>query len=416
MTTPPEPPVPTSPGSGPEPAGRASIGPVFALVATILIAINLRPGSSSVGPILEEITAGLRMSTGTAGFVTALPGLCFGAVGAVAVALARRIGMTTGIVVGLVAVVVGLFARAVVDNTAAFLLLTGLALAGAAIGNVLVPAWIKRQPRDVRLMTVYSVGLTAGGALASALVAPVSASSSLGWRLGLGVWALLALFAVVPWTVIALQERKAPGGRGSRGRTPHVGRIHRSPSAIALAVILGVQSMNAYIQFGWLPQIYRDAGLSAGYAGLLMSLLTSLTLIGALMMPTVIARSPSLRLWMYAFGVLLIIGNAGLLLAPATLPWLWAIILGTSGFAFPTAIALITARTRDPQVTARLSGFVQPLGYMFAAIGPFVVGMIYQATGTWTIVLVLLMLSGVVLTLAGLRVSRPSWVDDELGA
>lgn len=392
------------------------LGAGFALVAAILIATNLRPVASSVGPVLEEVTQGLGMSTGVAGFVTALPGLCFGLVGALAVGLARRVGMTTGIVLGLLVLSIGLLARAMIDSTALFLVFTALALGGAAIGNVLVPAWIKRQPRDVRLMTVYSAGLTLGGALGAAVVAPVSASSDLGWRGALGLWGVLALVAVVPWTIIALRERRTPGGRGSASRGSGVGRIWRSPSALALTVVFGIQSMNAYIQFGWLPQIYRDAGLSAGYAGILMSLLTALTLIGALMMPTVIARSPSLTAWMYAFGALLVIGNAGLLLAPATVPWLWAVILGTSGFAFPTAIALITARTRDPQVTARLSGFVQPTGYLLAAIGPFVVGLIYQATGTWTLVLILLMVSGVVLTLAGLRVSRPSWVDDELAA
>nr|WP_281496915.1 MFS transporter [Ornithinimicrobium sp. F0845] len=386
------------------------------MLATALIAINLRPVASSVGPVLEEVTQGLGMSTAVAGFVTALPGLCFGLIGALAVGLARRVGMTTGIVLGLLAVGVGLLARAAIDSTALFLLLTALALGGAAIGNVLVPAWIKRQPRDVRLMTIYSAGLTLGGAMAAALVAPISAASDLGWRAALGVWGLVALVAVLPWALIASRERRTPGGRGSPAAAKPTGRIWHSSTAIALTVVFGIQSMNAYVQFGWLPQIYRDAGLSAGHAGILMSLLTALTLIGALMMPTVIARSPSLQPWMYAFGALLVIGNAGLLLAPATVPWLWAIILGTSGFAFPTAIALITARTRDPQVTARLSGFVQPMGYMLAAVGPFVVGVIYQATGTWTIVLILLMLSGVVLTLAGLRVSRHTWVDDELAA
>lgn len=392
------------------------LGPAVTLVATVLIAINLRPGASSVGPVLEELTAGLGMSTAVAGLVTALPGLCFGAVGAMAVVLARRVGMTTGIVLGLVTMVVGLLARAAIDSTILFLLLTLVALGGAAIGNVLVPAWIKRQPRDVRLMTVYSVGLTAGGAAAAALVAPISARSDLGWRAALGVWGLVALVAVVPWALIMMRERRVPGGRGSRAASDHTGVIWRSPTAVALTVVFGLQSMNAYVQFGWLPQIYRDAGLSAGYAGLLMSSLTALTLVGALMMPTVIARSPSLHPWMYTFGGLLVVGNGGLLLAPASVPWLWAIILGISGFAFPTAIALITARTRDPQVTARLSGFVQPMGYALAAVGPAVVGVIYEATGGWTVVLILLMLSGVALTTAGLRVSRPAWVDDELTA
>ena len=115
-----------------------------------------------------------------------------------------------------------------------------------------------------------------------------------------------------------------------------------------------------------------------------------------------------------AVGALLVVVNGGLLLAPATVPWLWAVILGISGFAFPTAIALITARSRDPQVTARLSGFVQPVGYLLAAIGPFTVGLIHQATGNWTVVLILLMASGIPLTAAGLRLSARVFVDDEI--
>jgi len=191
--------------------------------------------------------------------------------------------------------------------------------------------------------------------------------------------------------------------------------IH-SPTAVALTFLFGIQSMHAYVQFGWLPQIYRDAGLSASTAGLLQGLLSSVGIAGALLMPTVIARNRGLRAWMIAFGVLLTLGYAGLLTAPATFPWLWALMLGASGLAFPTAIALITARTRHPAVTAQLSGFVQPVGYALAAIGPFGVGLIHDATGDWNLVLVLLMATGLPLALAGVRLARPTYVDDELGA
>ena len=88
--------------------------------------------------------------------------------------------------------------------------------------------------------------------------------------------------------------------------------------------------------------------------------------------------------------------------------------LGIAGFAFPTGISLITARTRHPAVTARLSGFVQPLGYLLAALGPFGVGLVHEATDGWSLVLVLLALTSVPLTLAGLRVARPAYVDDEI--
>ena len=137
-------------------------------------------------------------------------------------------------------------------------------------------------------------------------------------------------------------------------------------------------------------------------------------ILGALAMPTVIARSRGLHAWMVSFGVMLALGYTGLLVAPATVPWLWALMLGFSGLAFPMAIALITARTRHPSITAQLSGFVQPIGYALAAIGPFAVGLIHDATGGWSLVIVLLALTSVPLTLAGLRVASPTYVDDEI--
>lgn len=396
------------------------MGPALALVAIIFISVNLRPGASSVGPVLEEVRTGLGMSPAVAGVMTALPGLCFGLFGLIAVAVARRVGTSVGISLGLLAVVLGLVLRTVTGSVVLFLVLTMLALAGMALGNVLVPAWIKGRTDVIRLMTFYSAGLTLGGATAAGLAAPVSRfvgeqSAGLGWRVSLGLWGVAAVAALTPWLVIAWRERSTHADQRRAGTSSGGGRLTRSRTAMALTLLFGVQSMNAYVQFGWLPQIYRDAGLSATYAGLLVSMLTAIGILGGLLMPTVIARSRTLAPWMVAFGLLLVAGYTGLLIAPATTPWLWAGLLGLSGFAFPMAITLITARSRDPRVTARLSGFVQPVGYMLAAIGPFVVGLIYEATGGWTLVLLLLMASGIAMSGAGLRVSRESFVDDELG-
>lgn len=357
----------------------------------------------------------LGLGPGAVGALTALPGLLFGAVGALAVGLARRLGMTVAITLGLAVVTLGLLGRAVTGNAGLFLALTVLALGGMAIGNVLVPAWIKRHAGSggVRLMTIYSTGLTLGGALAAALVAPIGQVSGLGWRAGLGVWGLVAALALLPWALVALREHRDPGDHRASAARPS-GRLTRSPTAVALTALFGIQSMNAYVQFGWLPQIYRDAGLSATHAGLLVSLLTAVGIIGSLLMPTVIARSRTLAPWMVAFGAFVVGGYGGLLVAPSAAPWLWAVLLGVAGWAFPTAIALINARTRDPSVTAQLSGFVQPIGYVLAALGPLAVGIVHGATPSWTAVLIGLMASGVLLTLAGLRCSRPSYVDDEL--
>ena len=139
-----------------------------------------------------------------------------------------------------------------------------------------------------------------------------------------------------------------------------------------------------------------------------------MTIVGGLTMPAVINRGRGLAPMMIGLGGLLVLGYGGLLLAPTTLPWLWAALLGLSGFAFPLVIALITARTRSHTVTARLSGFVQPVGYLLAALGPVVVGVLHAATGGWDVVLWLLMATTIPFVVAGLRAVRPTYVDDEL--
>jgi CP family cyanate transporter-like MFS transporter len=383
------------------------------LAAVVLVSVNLRPGASSPGPVLEEVRDGLGMSAGIAGAMTGLPGLCFGLVGALAVGFARRVGMTTGIALGLLAAAAGLLLRVTTDSVPLFLLLSVLALAGMAVGNVLVPAWVKAHGHAVVLMTVYGTGLVVGGTIGALATAPVTESTG-SWRTGLGMWGVLLLVALPLWAWLALHERRSPAEHSVSGDAPPSGRMVHSPTAVALTVLFGIQSMHAYVQFGWVPQIYRDAGLSASTAGALQALLSGVGILGALTMPTVIARSQGLHAWMVTFGVSLALGYVGLLVAPATVPWLWALLLGLSGLAFPTAIALITARTRHPSVTAQLSGFVQPIGYALAAVGPFVVGLVHDATDGWSLVIVLLALTSVPLTLAGLRVARPAYVDDEI--
>ncbi|QBR93678.1 MFS transporter [Nocardioides euryhalodurans] len=393
-------------------------GALVLFTAVVLVSVNLRPGASAVGPVLAEVRSGLGMGSGVAGALTGLPGLCFGIFGAMAVTLARRVGTTAGITLGLLAVTVGLLLRPATGSVAVFLLMSTVALAGMAVGNVLVPAWIKQHGgrHEVGLATVYGSGLVLGGSLGSLLTAPLLEATD-SWQDALGAWGLVAALALPVWAWLAVgehREDRLTRSDGPASAPPATGRITTSPTAVAMATLFAVQAMHAYIQFGWLPQIYRDAGLSATYAGALQALLSGITIIGGLAMPTVIARSRTLAPYVVVFGVLLAVGYLGLLVAPATVPWLWAVVLGVSGFAFPTVIALITARTRHPAVTGRLSGFVQPVGYLLAGLGPFAVGLVHDATGDWTLVLWLLAATAVPFTWAGLRASRRVFVDDEL--
>lgn len=387
--------------------------------AVVLIAVNLRPGATSVGPVLAELQSALGMGSTLAGVLTALPGLTFAVVGSLAVAFARRAGINGTIAAGLAAIAAGLLLRSIVDSPAPFLALTVLAFAGMAVGNILVPAFIKRHggKRTALLNSIYGTSLAVGATMPLLIAAPLAAGGPDGWQVSIRVWGAAALIALIPWTVIAFRGRQsraeklaAGGGAGGRKRLG----VASSRIAVALCVYFGVQSMHAYVQFGWAAQIYRDAGLSQSHAGLMAAVIAAMGIGGGLIMPALVARAPGLRIYIAVLAACTGAGYLGLLLVPTELPWLWAILLGAGGFAFPTALALITARSRDPRVTAELSGFCQPVGYLLAALGPFAIGALHEATGSWTVPLTLLIASSVVMAVAGMAASAPRFVDDQL--
>lgn len=386
--------------------------------AVVLIAVNLRPGATSVGPVLAELQAALGMGSTLAGVLTALPGLTFAVVGSLAVAFARRAGINGTIAAGLAAIAAGLLLRSIVDSPAPFLALTVLAFAGMAVGNILVPAFIKRHggKRTALLNSIYGTSLAVGATMPLLIAAPLAAGGPDGWQVSIRVWGAAALVALIPWTVIAFRgrqsraEKLAAGGAGGRKRLG----LTSSKIAVALCVYFGVQSMHAYVQFGWAAQIYRDAGLSQSHAGLMAAVIAAMGIGGGLIMPALVARAPGLRIYIAVLAACTGAGYLGLLLVPTELPWLWAILLGAGGFAFPTALALITARSRDPRVTAELSGFCQPVGYLLAALGPFAIGALHEATGSWTLPLTLLIASSVVMAVAGMAAAAPRFVDDQL--
>ncbi|HRL49600.1 MAG TPA: MFS transporter [Propioniciclava sp.] len=390
----------------------------WALFAIALLAINLRPGATSLGPVLAEVKQGLGINGTVAGVLTALPGLAFAVFGAVAVSIGLRMGLTGALAAAGIVSTVGLLARPFVDSALPFLLLSVLAFAGMAVGNVLVPAYIKETfpNRLAGVMSVYTISLAIGATGSSMLSAPLSGIAPGGWRFALGIWGVAMALATIPWIVLAVSDRRrrVPADPDAPRLSGSIFAVVRSRKAIALAVFFGTQSMQAYVQFGWLAQMFRDGGLGATEAGWLVGLTAALGVPAGFVMPVIAARVRDPRWVVVVLGALLVAGYLGVWLAPATLPWLWATLLGVSSFAFALSLALVTARTRDPHVTTQLSGFTQSVGYLFSAGGPLVVGVLFDLTHGWTVPLWFLLASAGLFTLSGVAAARPGYVDDDL--
>jgi CP family cyanate transporter-like MFS transporter len=398
------------------------------IVALIVAAINLRPAVTSLGPVLQEVRLGLGMSGTVAGLLTSVPTLCFAVFGVAAPRLERRFGPGAVVFAGMCALTAGLLLRPLAGSTVSFLAASTLSLAGLAIANVMMPVIVKHYfPDQVGTMTgLYSMGISIGTGTAAAATAPLLHALGGDWRLALGFWALPAALSIPCWLPFI---RDRTGGRPSvhapaanrvvppvpaDSDAPVLRRITRSRTAWAMAIYFGLQASEIYCIMGWLPQIFRDAGVSADTAGLLTAVSMAVSVPVSLFLPALagrMRRQGSLAVVLAAFGL---VGYAGLWMAPTGLPWVWAFLIGVANCSFPLALTMIGMRARSDLGVVRLSAFAQCGGYLLSIPGPILVGVFYQHSGGWTAPIALMAALLVPMTIAGVFAGRNRQIEDEL--
>lgn len=384
------------------------------IVAIVALSLNLRPAAVSVGPVLDDVRADLALTGVTAGLLTTLPVLAFAGFGSIAPRLARWIGPHRLILVSLASVSAGLAARAVVESPVLFLACSLLGLIGMATANVVLPSLIKLHfPRHIGLMTsIYTTSLALGLTGALVLTVPIGEATSGGWRDGLLTWAVLAALAALPWIGLVRRDRRAVRPVTPRGIG--VLEVARTPLGRRMALFFGLQSLQAYAVYGWFGVVYRDAGFSPTTAGLLLGVIGGLSIPLSVLIPWLAARMSDQRPIMWVLTACSPIGYLGLIFYPVAGAWLWAALVGIGLSAFPLILVLLGLRSRTPEGTAALSGWTQSAGYLFSAIGPLGMGVVHDATGSWTVPLLLLTALLVPQLVVALSVGRPMYVEDQL--
>jgi CP family cyanate transporter-like MFS transporter len=380
---------------------------VWSLVGLVLLTVNLRAAITGIAPVLGELRDAFGLSGAEVGVLTTLPVLCLGAFAGVAPVVARRVGSEAAIAGSLVMITAGIVLR-VVQSPVSLFAGTVLAGAGIAMGNVLMPAVIKRAfPSRVGSLTGLAMMLmAASGAIAAGLAVPLDEAG--GWQLALAVWAVPSLAAVLVWGPLALRGRRAPTEPVAAPRGE--GSLLRSPVAWYVAVFMGLTSLMFYVLMSWLPEIMRDAGYAPAAAGMMVSAMMIVGIPLGFVVPVFAARLRDQRPVIVAVAVTMVVGLVGLLLVPSA-GWAWVVILGVgTGSAFPLAYTLLSLRSPSPAVAAGLSGMAQTGGYLLAAAGPLAVGVLHDATGGWNVPIMLLLALVVPEIVFGLLAARPGFV------
>lgn len=349
------------------------------MLAIILVALNLRPSMAAVGPLLSAIRGEIPLSFSLASLLTMLPVMAMGLAMFFGLAISQRFGQQRTVLLSLLIIALATLARLFVDTAAGLIISAVLAGIGIALIQALMPALIKsRFPDNVALCMGLYVTSIMGGAALAATFAPWVMVQTASWRIGLAVWSLLAVMALLVWWAQGRHLRDSLTLAAKKDVFASNGR------AWLLAIFFGLGTASYTCVLAWLAPYYVEQGWSEENAGLVLGFLTAMEVISGLLVPAIANRSRDRRAILVALLALIIAGFCGLVLSPQHLSLLWPCLLGLGiGGLFPMSLIVALDHLDDPQRAGGLTAFVQGIGYLIAGLSPMLAGLIRDRLGSF---------------------------------
>jgi len=378
----------TAPPPGPERGRRRGVV-AAGIVAIVLIGLNLRGGITGGAALLHDLQEVLGYGPLVAALIPSIPTLCFAVAGATTSWLTRHLGVEKAILLSLVLLAAGLLLRGV-PSTGMLLAGTVIGMSGLAVCNVAMPSFIRTHFADrISLATaLYTLTMTTGATAVAALIVPVA--QQLGSpSAGIGSIGILAVCACLGFLPIALHaHRNAPAGKAAR-LSPW--SLLRTRTGLLLTLGFTVQALLAYAVMSWFPYMLVTLGLTAAQAGLMFGLLQLVSVPAGMVVLAIGSRPRMLRPAFYLVTLATVLGVLAMLVLPVTWAPLTAVLLGFGFGIFPLVTVMIGRSGGTTAETTALSTVAQSVGYLLATLGPFGMGLLHSATGTWTLPLILLL-------------------------
>lgn len=348
-------------------------------MALVLAAINLRPGITSLAPLIERIADELSLSRGFISLTTALPVLCMGLLAPLAPRLAVRWGLERTIMLCLALIGLALLARLAAYQSAV-LIGSAIALGAAiAVAGPLLSGFIKRHfaGQMSRVVGWYSLGMAIGGAGGAVLTAPATQLFGDAWHLGLAIWALPALLGVMLWLCL-------PNQSGSTEEREGGGLPWRQPRAWLISGFFAIQAGLFYAIATWAVARYHEAGLSMLHSNSLLSFIMLMGLPSSFLLPWLAQRYDARYQLLLACGVITCSCLAMITFLPRVVPELWAVIMGFSlGGSFALSLVLPLYEAGSPLAVSRWTAMMLFTGYGLGCLTPILTGLARDLSGSY---------------------------------
>ncbi|MCD8885081.1 MFS transporter [Mammaliicoccus sciuri] len=379
-------------------------------IGILLIGASLRAPITSVGIALPSIKDTLNLSNTSVSLITIIPLLSFAVISLFAAKISHKFGLERTVFGALILICVGIALRAI---TGVSWLYVGTILIGVGIafGNVLTPGIIKMNfPLRIGIMTgYYTVVMNIFGSVSSYVTAPLV--KHFNYNIAISLIGIVTFIGIIAWS---FQLNKHDTVNSSQTTTNI--NVWKSPLSWQITLLMGGQSMIFYSLINWLPEFLLSHGTPINEAGIYLSILQLAIIPLTFVTPIFAEKMKNQVLITFVTGLLFVLGILMLMLQP-NWAFLGIILIGVaSGLAFGLVNTFFGLRTENGLTAAKLSGMSQSVGYLFAAIGPLLFGILHDATNSWNMSFGILLVTSIIIMIIGSRAGRNITIEQTLGA
>lgn len=379
-------------------------------IGILLIGASLRAPITSVGIALPSIKDTLNLSNTSVSLITIIPLLSFAVISLFAAKISHKFGLERTVFGALILICVGIALRAITGVSCLYVgtILIGV---GIAFGNVLTPGIIKMNfPLRIGIMTgYYTVVMNIFGSVSSYVTAPLV--KHFNYNIAISLIGIVTFIGIITWS---FQLNKHDTVNSSQTTTNI--NVWKSPLSWQITLLMGGQSMIFYSLINWLPEFLLSHGTPINEAGIYLSILQLAIIPLTFVTPIFAEKMKNQVLITFVTGLLFVLGILMLMLQP-NWAFLGIILIGVaSGLAFGLVNTFFGLRTENGLTAAKLSGMSQSVGYLFAAIGPLLFGILHDATNSWNMSFGILLVTSIIIMIIGSRAGRNITIEQTLGA
>jgi len=384
----------------------------------------------SVAAYLAEIVAELGLTNTQAGLLTGAIPLTYVPVALFSGVVTDRIGPYRAIGIGVTLFGAAQVGRAGADSFAVLLALTVVVGVGGTTITFGLPKLVAELfPADATgtPSSIYMLGSFVGTASAFSLGRGVVGPMLGGWRPLFTVTGVAVLcYAVLWWLMVYLaplssfrgppdgstgdpEGTSADGGvRGVTALRRDVSRVFNTPAMRWLVVVGVVYLLIVHGLQNWLATVLRSRGVAPTLAATVTSAFVVAEAAGTLTVPALSDKLGRRGAVIAACGAACALGTATLLLpgVPFALPVAGALVVGVGVGGISPLVRIVPPELDGigPALTGTAIGLVFAVGELGGFLGPFLVGALFDLTGSYAPGLAVVGLACLAVVVAGRRI------------